>query len=94
MFENAKMYIEVCKGCGLFVRSDLTKQEMYVLSCFVKDFGCRFKTEIAFGELDVWIVGKYAQELALNEEFAQTYLHKTIEQVQEWIAYCNRLTNK
>lgn len=94
MFENAKMYIEVCKGCGLLVHSDLTKQEVYMLSCFVKDFGCRFKTVITFGELKVWIVGKYAQELALNAEFAQTYLHETIEQVQEYIADFNRLTNK
>ena len=94
MFENAKAYIEVCKGFGLYVRQDLTKHEMRELSRFMKDFRCRFKTEIAFGELEIWIVGKYAQDLALNAEFAQTYLHKTTEQVQECIAHYNRLTNK
>lgn len=94
MFENAKMVIEVCKGYGLQVRTDLTKQEMYELKFWLKDFGCRIKTDIVFGELELWIIGKCSQALACNEEFAQTYLNKTIEQVQECIADYNRLTNK
>lgn len=94
MFENATMVIEVCKGYGLWVRKDLTKAEMRKLKFWIKDFGCRIKTDIAFGELDLWIVGKCAQELALNAEFAQTYLGKTTEQVQECIADYNRWTNK
>ena len=94
MFENAKMVIEIYKGYGLRVRTNLTKQEMYELKFWLKDFGCHIKTDIAFGELELWIVGKCSQALALNAEFAQTYLGKTTEQVQECIANYNRLTNK
>lgn len=94
MFENAAMVIEVCKGYGLWVRTDLTKAEMHELKFWLKDFGCRIKTDIVFGKLELWIVGKCSQELALNAEFAQTYLGKTVEQVQECIADYNRLGNK
>jgi hypothetical protein len=94
MFENAKMIIEVCKGYGLYVHTDLTKKEMYELKFWLKDFGCRIKTSIAFGEIELWITGKCSQALALNAEFAQTYLGKTVEQVQECIAYYNRLSNQ
>lgn len=71
---NAKIMVDYGKGLGVYIKGNLTRNEMYTLDGFIKDYKCRTKIEIAFCEIRIHITGKNNIELLQNEDFKNMFL--------------------
>lgn len=71
---NVKIMVDYVKGSSIYIKGNLTNSETYALKEFIKDYGCRTKVEIVFGEFRIHITGKNNIELLQDEVFKNMFL--------------------